>query len=119
MNSSDDSSWLARGQSRLRALSESRNSLSISSVDGIAACSVEGVEQLEATLLVHAAHAKRFPLVADAHSAELDGRDMDTCTGREGPVDTELGGGCRRRCPSRHCVQEMFEYCGVYETKRF
>ena len=55
----------------------------VGGVDEVSACFVEGVEQLEAALLVHRAHADLVPLVADAHSAEAQRRDMDTGKQRE------------------------------------
>ncbi|OBZ76902.1 hypothetical protein A0H81_03191 [Grifola frondosa] len=50
----------------------------VGGIDEIAPGLVVRVEQFKAAFLVHGAHADRGPLVADAHGAEADGRDVHT-----------------------------------------
>ena len=60
-------------------------------VDEVAPGVVEGVEEREARLLVHRAHAELLPLVADAHRSEAERRDVHSCEGCELAVEAELG----------------------------
>jgi len=61
-------------------------------IDEISSSIVVRIEELERLLLVHVAQ-KAAMLVADAHRAELQGRDVDASIRAELPVDCERGGG--------------------------
>ena len=61
-------------------------------VNEVAAVFKEGVEELEAALLVHGSHTVLRPLVADTHRTETERADTYTGTGRE---DAVLGEGRR------------------------
>ena len=76
----------------------SRCILVISGVDEVSTGLVEGVQQLEAALLVHSSHAHLalVPLVADVHGTELDGRDMNTRVGSQLAVVAKLSLGLGR-----------------------
>ncbi len=49
------------------------------------------IEKLEGRRLIHRAHSEFLPLVADAHSTELQGRHAHACEGRECAITSELG----------------------------
>ena len=75
-----------------------RYTLLIRSVNEVATGLEVGVEKLERGLLVHGTHADFALLVANAHSTEHNGRDMDSRTRCELTVVAEtgrrLGSGC-------------------------
>ena len=64
-------------------------------VDEVPSGIVERVEEREARLLVHRAHAELLPFVADARRAELERRDVHPSEGGELAVEPELGWGRR------------------------
>ena len=65
--------------------------VAVGGVDEVAALVVEGVEELEAGLLVHRAKANLLPLVSDAHSTETERGDVDASEGGELAVLAEVG----------------------------
>jgi hypothetical protein len=53
-------------------------SLVIRSINKVSPIIVVRVQELEAGLLIHRAHAEITPSIADAHSAQLNWGDMNT-----------------------------------------
>ena len=60
--------------------------LAVGGVDEVTTALVKGVEELEARLFVHAAHAFICPLITNAHCSEHEGRDIDTSERRKNAV---------------------------------
>ncbi len=73
-------------------------------IDEVAARLVERVEELEAALLAHCAHAEFLPLVTDAHRAECERRDVHARKWAELAVVAELGWGSGCGRPTGHRV---------------
>lgn len=70
-------------------------------IDEVPARVVIRIKELERRLLVHRAH-ETVPLVADAHRAEAQRRDVNASVWAQLAVPTELGGGFGSGCPKRH-----------------
>ena len=76
--------------------------LAVRSINEVTPRLVVRVQKLETGVLVHGTHTNLVPLISNAHSTELDWRDMHAGTRSEWPMATELGGGFGRGSPGRH-----------------
>ena len=70
-----------------------RDLLDVCRIDEVAPSFEEGIQELEAGLLVHGPHTDLVPLVTDRHRTEADGRDADACERAEDAIAPESGWG--------------------------
>lgn len=78
-----------------------RDRLVIGRIDEVAAQIKVRVQELEAGCLIHRSH-EGVPLVANAHSAELDGRNAHARTRGQDAIDAKFGGRLWSRCEEGH-----------------
>ena len=78
------------------------NSLIVGCIDEVSAGLIESVKQLEARFLIHSSHPLLVPFVTNAHGAELDRGNMDTCPRCKLSVPTKFGRRLGSGCPNFH-----------------
>jgi hypothetical protein len=104
MNCSEVPSWLYGYQRYVKTSKENRDLLETGGIDNVASSFPEGVEELEAHLLVHFTHTNLGPGgLSNAHPTELEGRDMDTSALGELTEVTETGLGGFGGDEAGHC----------------
>jgi hypothetical protein len=74
---SEEPSWLFESEIQKAHHDEGEHSLVAGRIDEVTTCVVICVKEFERRVLVHVAKADSTPLIADAHSAELNGRDAN------------------------------------------